>query len=200
MTDFGTTQKPEHLLKRILEHSSRPGDLVLDFFGGSGTTGAVAHKMGRRWILVEQLESHVKIAIERLGRVINGDATGISKDDDVKWTGGGSFVAVELAKLNEAVIERVEGATTTDQLLAIWDEVKATGLISYRVVPEAFDHEAFAALDFAEQQAVIIATLDKNQLYLDFADIEDADFAVDDDDKAFNASFYGSVAQPELGL
>jgi len=192
VTDFGTTQKPERLLKRILEHTTRPGDLVLDFFGGSGTTARAAHKMGRRWILVEQLEAHVKIALETLVKTVNGDQTGISKDDDVNWTGGGSFVYCDMAKLNEAIVERVRDAATTDELLAIWDEVHATGLVSYRVQPERFEAEAFAKLDFAEQQAALIAVLDKNQLYVNYWDIDDADFGIGDDDKTFNRGFYGA--------
>ena len=190
-TGFGTTQKPERLIKRIIEHSTRPDDLVLDFFGGSGTTAATAHKMGRRWITVEQLEDHVRIAIERLTNVVKGeDIGGITKDDDVNWAGGGSFVACELMKLNQGKVERVMAAKTTDGLLAIWNEVRATGLVSYRVVPELFDTDAFNALGFDDQQRAIIGTLDKNQLYVNFHDIEDADYEVAEDDKKFNRTFY----------
>lgn len=192
-TGFGTSQKPERLIKRILEHSTKQGDLVLDFFGGSGTTAGTAHKMGRSWILVEQLEAHVAIAVKRLIEVVKGDdGGGISRDDDVNWTGGGSFVYCEMAKLNEAIVERIRDASTTDELLAIWDEVHATGLVSYRVQPERFEAEAFATLDFAEQQAALIAVLDKNQLYVNYWDIDDADFGIDDEDKTFNRGFYGA--------
>jgi adenine-specific DNA-methyltransferase len=198
ITDFGTTQKPERLLKRILEHTTRPGDLVLDFFGGSGTTAATAHKMGRRWILVEQLEGHVRIALERLTKVVNGDTAGISRDEDVNWAGGGSFVYCELLKLNQAMVERVMAATTTDELIAVWESVRDTGLISYRVRSELFDPDAFKGLAFRQQQEAIIATLDKNQLYVNYHDIEDADYDLVDDDKAFNASFY-TAGEPTSG-
>ncbi|KIN15792.1 site-specific DNA-methyltransferase [Halomonas sp. KHS3] len=93
---FPRGKKPEQLLKRILEISTNPGDLVLDSFGGSGTTAATAHKMGRRWILVElgeQCNTHI---LPRLKNVINGsDQTGISKA--VNWQGGGGFRYYELA-------------------------------------------------------------------------------------------------------
>jgi len=84
------TTKPERLLKRILEIASDSGDLVLDSFAGSGTTGAVAHKMGRRWIMVELGEHCHDLIIPRLKKVIDGgDPGGITKA--VRWKGGGGF-------------------------------------------------------------------------------------------------------------
>lgn len=94
--DVFDTPKPERLLKRILEIATNPNDLVLDSFAGSGTTGAVAHKMGRRWIMVElgnHCHTHI---IPRLQKVINGeDQGGISKA--VNWQGGGGFRYYKLA-------------------------------------------------------------------------------------------------------
>ena len=82
------TPKPEELLKLILQISTNPNDLVLDSFGGSGTTGAVAHKMGRRWIMVELQETCHTHIIPRLQKVIDGeDKGGIS--EAVNWQGGG---------------------------------------------------------------------------------------------------------------
>ncbi|EIC31040.1 MULTISPECIES: site-specific DNA-methyltransferase [Methylomicrobium] len=91
-----STPKPERLIQRILELSTRQGDLVLDSFAGSGTTGAVAHKMGRRWILVELGEHCHTHIIPRLQKVIDGeDQGGISKA--VNWQGGGGFRYYKLA-------------------------------------------------------------------------------------------------------
>ena len=88
--DFRSGKKPEKLLETILKHFSNPGDLVLDTFGGSGTTAAVAHKMGRRWITMEIGEQCLTHIVPRLQRVIDGsDQGGISKS--VKWRGGGGF-------------------------------------------------------------------------------------------------------------
>lgn len=85
-----STPKPERLLKRILHIASNPGDLVLDSFAGSGTTGAVAHKMGRRWIMVELGEHCHTHIIPRLTKVIDGeDKGGIT--EAVNWKGGGGF-------------------------------------------------------------------------------------------------------------
>ena len=84
------TPKPERLLQRVLTLASQPGDLVLDSFAGSGTTGAVAHKMGRRWIMVELGEHCHTHIIPRMKKVIDGeDPGGITKA--VGWKGGGGF-------------------------------------------------------------------------------------------------------------
>ncbi len=92
---FGTP-KPEKLLQRVLTIASNPGDLVLDSFAGSGTTGAVAHKMGRRWIMVELGEHCHTHIIPRLKKVIDGeDPGGITKAVD--WKGGGGFRYYRLA-------------------------------------------------------------------------------------------------------
>lgn len=89
-------QKPEKLIERVITLSTSPGDIVLDSFAGSGTTGAVAHKMGRRWIMVElgdHLHTHV---VPRLKKVVNGeDPGGIT--DAVGWQGGGGFRTFRLA-------------------------------------------------------------------------------------------------------
>ncbi|MGN6553673.1 MAG: site-specific DNA-methyltransferase [Verrucomicrobiota bacterium] len=88
--------KPELLLKRVLELSTSPLDWVLDSFGGSGTTGAVAHKMGRRWIMVELGEHCHTHIIPRLEKVIDGaDSGGIT--EAVAWKGGGGFRYYRLA-------------------------------------------------------------------------------------------------------
>ncbi|MDH5824210.1 site-specific DNA-methyltransferase [Luteimonas sp. RD2P54] len=84
-----TTPKPEGLIRHILELATDPGDLVLDSFLGSGTTAAVAHKMGRRWIGIELGEHAQTLCCPRLKAVVDGEQGGISKS--VKWTGGGGF-------------------------------------------------------------------------------------------------------------
>jgi len=94
--DAFDTPKPERLLKRVFEIATNPGDLALDSFAGSGTTGAVAHKMGRRWIMVELGEHCHTHIIPRLKKVIDGeDPGGITKA--VNWKGGGGFRYYRLA-------------------------------------------------------------------------------------------------------
>ena len=83
------TPKPEALVQRVLDIATNPGDLVLDSFLGSGTTAAVAHKMGRRWIGIEMGEHAVTHCVPRLRKVIEGEQGGIS--GAVGWKGGGGF-------------------------------------------------------------------------------------------------------------
>lgn len=87
-------QKSEKLIERIVKAHTDPGDLVLDFFAGSGTTGAVCMKTGRRFILCEQLDRHLDIIRRRLEKVMAGEQSGISKANN--WRGGGSYVSCEL--------------------------------------------------------------------------------------------------------
>lgn len=93
--EFRGGKKPEILLHMLLSHFTKPGDLVLDSFLGSGTTAAVAHKMGRKYIGIELGDHCYSLCIPRLTSVINGDKTGISKD--VNWQGGGGYKFYELA-------------------------------------------------------------------------------------------------------
>jgi adenine-specific DNA-methyltransferase len=90
------TPKPERLLRKIIHIASDPGDVVLDCFLGSGTTAAVAHKMGRRWVGVEMLETYEQFAVPRVRRVIEGtDPGGVS--GMTSWNGGGGFRMLEVA-------------------------------------------------------------------------------------------------------
>jgi adenine-specific DNA-methyltransferase len=94
--DFRSGKKPEKLIEIMLRHFSNPGDLVLDSFSGSGSTGAVAHKMGRRWIMIELGDHCHTHIIPRLKKVIDGeDQGGISKS--ANWQGGGGFRYYKLA-------------------------------------------------------------------------------------------------------
>jgi len=93
--DIFDTPKPERLIQRILHLATNPGDIVLDSFAGSGTTGAVAHKMKRRWIMMEKESTCYTHIIPRLEKVIEGDDPGgITKN--VKWEGGGTFQYIEI--------------------------------------------------------------------------------------------------------
>jgi adenine-specific DNA-methyltransferase len=94
--DSFATPKPEKLLKRIIDLATKPGDLVLDSFAGSGTTGAVAHKMGRRWIMVELGEHCHTHIIPRLKKVVDGEDSG-GVTEAVGWKGGGGFRYYHLA-------------------------------------------------------------------------------------------------------
>ena len=92
-------QKSEKLLERIIRAHTDENDIVLDFFGGSGTTAAVAMKMNRKFIICEQLDKHIDIMQRRMCKVIEGEQSGVSKHNN--WLGGGSFIYCELAKQNQ---------------------------------------------------------------------------------------------------
>ncbi|MHA1852982.1 MAG: DNA methyltransferase [Candidatus Heimdallarchaeaceae archaeon] len=183
-------QKPEKLIKRIIELCTEPGDIVLDFFMGTGTTCAVAHKMGRQYIGVEQLDYGDNSAIVRLKNVINGDKTGISKE--VNWQGGGNFVCMELMKLNEVFVEKIKDAETTEEILNIWEEMKYNGFLSHRVDPRLFDEnvEEFRVLKLEEQKKLLLEMLDYNDLYVNYSEIDDAIYNMSEEDKKLNKEFY----------
>lgn len=188
-------KKPEKILYRLIKMCSKPGDLVIDFFGGSGTTAAVAMKMSRQFISCEQLDAHIKLMVKRLQNVVEGDDTGVSKIDDVNWQGGGSFVYCELATANQRFVDQIYAAKSTDELKTIWDEMQQTGFLSWKVDPKAFNENVkdFEALSLDEQKLFLIECLDKNLLYVPLSEIDNAEFDVSDTDKKLNADFYNKM-------
>lgn len=187
-----STQKPEKLLKRIIESSSDAGDIVVDFFMGSGTTQAVAHKMNRQYVGIEQMVYVQDTTLPRLKSIISGDQNGISKD--VNWQGGGAFVYCELAELASQYSDRVEQAQSSQELISIWDELKESSNLSYKVDPKQFDKNisSFNELSFENQQRFLIEAIDKNQLYVNYSDIDDESNGISEQDKKFNQMFYGA--------
>ncbi len=188
-----STQKPEKLIQRIIECSSVEDDIILDFHAGSGTTAATAMKLKRKFITIEQMDYIDDIVIERLKKVIKGDDSGISKA--VNWQGGGSFVYCELAKLNQKYVEDIQTVATDADIVTIWHEMLKTGFISCKVNPKDIDMEdvAFTELSLDDKKRFLMELLDKNQLYVNYCDMEDETFAVSDADKAFTKSFYGEM-------
>ena len=188
---FGTP-KPERLLERIIHIGSNEGDIVLDFFAGSGTTAAVAQKMGRQFIVTEQMDYVDTVTIERLKKVIGGEQGGIS--EKVNWKGGGSFVYAELAQDNAGYIDSIQAARKSKALIQIWDEIKDKGFISYKVSPKDIDDSIseFSELSLDDQKKLLISLLDKNQLYVNYSDMEDADHKISKEDQALSHQFYQS--------
>lgn len=186
------TQKPEKLIHRIIEMGTDKDDIVLDFCAGSGTTCAVAHKMGRLYIGIEQLDYGKLDSVIRLQKVIRGDPNGISKS--VNWQGGGSFIYCELMQYNEAYIDRIQKAKTTKDLLTIWNEMQEKAFISYKVNPETINQNIsdFEKLSLDGQKQFLIGILDKNQLYVNYSEIDDKEYGVSETDKKLNRKFYGA--------
>lgn len=184
-------KKPEKLIKQIFELSTEAGDIVLDYHIGSGTTCAVAHKMGLKYIGCEQLDYGQNDSIVRLNNVIKGDETGISTA--VNWQGGGSFVYCELAKLNQNYVDKIESATTDAELVALLAEIIETDFISCKVNPAEIKEnvKSFEELTVDDKKRFLMELLDKNQLYVNYCDIDDENYHISEEDKAFTKSFYG---------
>lgn len=175
--DFRSGKKPEALLKIIIDRFSAPGDLVLDSFAGSGTTGAVAHKMGRRWIMVELGEHCHTHILPRMKKVIDGTDTG-GITEAVGWKGGGGFryfrlapslltkdqwgnltinPAYDAARLSEAVC-KLEGFTYAPSETRFWQQGHSSERDFIYVTTQnltAAQLEAISA-DVGEQQSLLI--------------------------------------------
>ncbi len=185
-------KKPEKILYRLIKMITNEGDIVLDYHLGSGTTAAVAHKMKRQFIGIEQLDYGENDSVIRLKNVINGDDTGISPYEDVNWHGGGSFAYLELKKYNQTFIEQIEAAKDTKALLKVWEQMKAKSFLNYNVdIKKQDEHlEEFKTFTLAEQKQHLCELLDKNQLYVNLSSLNDVDFACTEEEKKVTKDFY----------
>lgn len=190
-----TTPKPEKLLKRIIEIATEKNDIVLDFFGGSGTTGAVAHKMNRQYILVEQMDYIKDLPEARLIKVIAGEQGGISKS--VNWQGGGDFIYFELAKHNETAKEKILDCQNLQELEALFDELYDKYFLNYNLKIKEFKEkvlkeEEFKNLSLEEQKKMFLTMLDLNQMYVNRSEMADKNFAISKQDQELTKEFYKS--------
>ncbi len=187
-------QKPEKLLKRIIESSSNKGDIVLDFFLGSGTTAATAHKLGRRYIGIEQMDYIETAVCERMKKVVTGeDQDGISHS--VNWKGGGSFIYCELLEYNNKIINKIMNATE-DSVDDIYEQlINSPFALNYKIDLDALksikNQELFKSLQISDKKRILIEFLDKNLLYINYSEIDDESKEVTEVDKNFTRSFYG---------
>ncbi|MBR4322276.1 site-specific DNA-methyltransferase [Treponema sp.] len=184
--------KPESLLKRILEISTKPTDLVLDYHLGSGTTASVAHKMNRQYIGIEQMDYIESVTVERLKKVIDGEQGGISKAQN--WQGGGSFVYLELAKKNETALEQISACKSLEELTTLFDELCSKYFLHYNVRVKEFrkeiESERFKQLSLKQQKEMFSRMLDLNQLYVNADDRHDKNTGLTKDDIAITEDFY----------
>ncbi|GAA7968028.1 hypothetical protein HpHA303_09130 [Helicobacter pylori] len=187
-TDLFSTPKPEALISRILEISTQENDLVLDFFAGSGTTCAVAHKMKRRYIGIEQMDYIETITKERLKKVIEGEQGGISKKCDFK--GGGSFVYAELKEVNLEVKKQILNAKSASECLKIFNDLSERFLKRADCKIDGIHSEEFQNLDLNEQKRIYCALLDSNEDYLNLGDMDEDAWGIDEITKKYNEIFY----------
>lgn len=171
----------------IVKIMSGKGDIVLDFFAGSGTTAHAVLQANmeqnindRRFILCEQLDEHIDITIRRLQAVLS------------KTTTKGNFVYCELLKSNQKFIDSIQSAHNDEDLIGIWKEMLKTGFVSYKVKPLeiCMKDSDFVNLSMVDKKRILMDLLDMNQLYVNFCDIDDEAFRISEEDKTFSKSFY----------
>ncbi|EAI6710739.1 site-specific DNA-methyltransferase [Campylobacter upsaliensis] len=182
--------KSEFLLQRILELTTQENDLVMDFFAGSGTTLAVAMKMKRQFIGIEQMDYIESITKERLKKVVSGEQGGISKAVD--WQGGGSFIYAELMPLNAIYKERIKNINDEKMLDSIYKDLESKAFLDYRIdLDSILKDKEFKELDLQEKKEVLLDILDSNMDYVLYGDIEDKDYAISSEVIELNKIFYG---------
>ena len=186
-------QKSEKLIERIIKAHTNDTEIVLDMFSGTGTTGAVAHKMNRQYVLCEQLNEHIDISKRRLEKVIDGEQYGISKKHN--WKGGGSFVYLELAEKNEKAMRLISACKNLDELISIFETLSKKYFLHYNVrvntfINETCKEEEFKKLSLKRQKEIFMRMIDLNQLYINLNDCHDKDSGLTKDDIAATESFY----------
>ena len=190
---FPNGKKPERLLGKIIEMASDEGDIVLDFFGGSGSTAAAAMKMNRTFISLEQIENQVQLELDRLNNVISGnDKNGLTQD--VNWQGGGSFVYAELFPKNMGYLQDIIYAKDLDELKTVYERmISGTDTVEPADISFRADLNKIDWMEgFVENKRLLIKLLDKNGLYYNYSEIDDANVRelISDEDYLFNKQFY----------
>lgn len=166
------TEKPYKLMERLIRQGTHEGDLVLDFFAGSGTTGYVAGYLNRRYILVEQLEDTVAIMHRRF------------RDS--------SPVYCELAEANSSFVTEIAAAGTADELSEVFRRMEQHGYLSWRVDVQALTDSTaeLTTLPLEQQKALLLESLDKNMLHVPLSEADSTEFTLSPTDRELNRSFY----------
>ncbi len=160
--------------------------LVLDFFGGSGITAHTVLELNkdggnRKFIICEQMHYVETVTRKRVKKVIEQN----NCDD---------FIYCELMQYNQAYIDKVQAAQSSDELVALWKDIAENSFLNWYVnekMPKEAVNNFIAIDDLEAQKHLLTELLDKNQLYVNLSEIEDADFEVSDEDKVLNKAFYG---------
>lgn len=182
--------KPENLIQRIIEISTNPWDIVLDYHLWSWTTTTVAHKMKRQYIGIEQMDYIQNITVERMKKVINWEQWWISKN--VNWEWWWDFIYMETMESNQIFINKINKAQDKQALLDIYSQIKQTWFINYDVDIQAIDEniQEFKNLSIDHMKQFLIELLDKNLLYVNYSEMEDETYNIDNEDKKLNDLFY----------
>ena len=167
-------------------------DIVLDFFSGSGTTAQAVVELNkedngkRKFILCEQMEYIKTVTVERVKRIISETSV--------------DFIYLELMQYNQIFLDKILLAKSTEELFSLWNEMAANSFLNWFVNPKMPEQAVndFIAIGQGEnglekQKKLLAELLDKNQLYVNLSEINDAKFNVSEEDKALNKAFYGEI-------
>ena len=189
--DIFAFPKPTALLKEIILGATffkKDKDaIILDFHAGSGTTAHAVLELNkedngnRKFILLEQMDYVENVTVPRVEKV--------TKKENI-----GDFVYCELMPYNQAYMDKIQAAQFSEELIALWRDIAENAFLNWYVNPEMPEEAIndFIAIDDVEKQKHLLAELlDKNQLYVNFSEIEDSDFEVSAEDKRLNKTFYG---------
>lgn len=166
------TEKPYKLMERVVKMLTQPGDIVLDFCAGSGTTGFVSEYLNRQYIMVEQIDTQIEIMKKRFD--------------------GSNYIYFELAKANAKFADEIEEAKSTEDLHNIWLRMKETDYLNYKVDIKEVDANAddFGTLSLDDQKCFLMECLDKNMLYVPLSDIDSNEYGITEEDKRLTKEFY----------
>jgi adenine-specific DNA-methyltransferase len=175
--------KSIYTMRNIVQITTKENDIVLDFFAGSGTTGHavldINQKDGgdRKFILCEQMDYVETTTTERIKRILP------EKD---------CFLTLELMKYNQKYIDLIEVTDSKDEIISIWNEMQENAFLSYQFDRKTFNErlDAFKTAPIEEMKNYLMEVLDKNQLYINYTEINDETFEVSELDKALNKQFY----------
>jgi len=185
--------KSINLVIDILRIATNKNDIILDFFAGSGTTAHATLELNnedkgdRKFILCEQMSYVNNVTVKRVKKVI----------DELYYS---DFVYFELEKYNKVFIYKIQNCQHFEGLIEIWRDITESSFLKWYVNPEAPEDaiQDFIAIGeedngLEKQKKLLIELLDKNQLYVNLSEIDDAQFNVSEEDKALNRAFYGEV-------
>ncbi|WP_411687804.1 DNA methyltransferase [Acinetobacter indicus] len=187
--------KSVELVKDSIQIVTEPDDIILDYHAGSGTTGQAVLELNqqdngnRKFILIEQMDYVQSVTAERINQFIKRENL------------DSNFVYTELMELNYLFIHKIEKAETTEDLIQLFELMKTEAHLNYDIALDqvlnneyeidGVDHfVSFSELELTQQKQLLIEILDKNQLYVNFSEMDDQRFTISESDKAFTNSFY----------
>ena len=146
--------------------------------------------MGRQYIGIDQMDYIKSTTYERMVNVVKGEQSGASKG--LNWRGGGSFVYLELKRYNQQFIDEIEKAKKTNELLKVWEQMKARAFFRFNVEMQKIedDIDSFKTLSIEEQKQALCSLLDMNQLYVNYSDMDDTESGVTEEEKRITKAFY----------